>query len=190
MLAPYEIPDGGEIEEVAILLGNLPKIGLGLREFLVLHFQFNLVDLQFVDQAANVSVGHGFRGLAVLRAKSLLGVLPKIGNVHFRRFLDEFSLVLVHDASPRTFVVQSPQRQSQHGHYSSSCCVFGGVAMIQADMPAPHATFLPTIEICVLSSTNPRSNFEPGCWSMASDRIGLRRSVSGSLKKGPIPGRR
>ena len=57
LVVPDKIPNRGEIEEFEVLLGCLLGRRLGPLQFLVLHFQFDLMDLQLVEQGANVCLG-------------------------------------------------------------------------------------------------------------------------------------
>ena len=43
-------------------------------EFFILHLQFDLMDLQLVDQGANVCFRHDLRGLGLPREKTLLSL--------------------------------------------------------------------------------------------------------------------
>ena len=52
-----EIADRGEIVEVGVFLQQRLHLVLGVLEFLVLHLQFDLVDLQFVEQPLRVGFG-------------------------------------------------------------------------------------------------------------------------------------
>ena len=66
LVVPQEIAHRGEVEEVVILLRCLPGRRLGPLEFLVLHLQLDLVDLQFVEQGADVDLGHARDGVGFL----------------------------------------------------------------------------------------------------------------------------
>ena len=57
---PQEIPDRGEIEQIVVLFRCLLGRRLGALQFLVLHFQFDLVDLQLVDEGPCVDLAQAF----------------------------------------------------------------------------------------------------------------------------------
>jgi len=60
-----------------VLVGHFLQRHLGAQQLLVLHFQFDLVDLQFVEQGANVDRGHVFEGRALLTAQTPFGLLAQ-----------------------------------------------------------------------------------------------------------------
>ena len=51
LLVQAEVADRGEVEQVMVLVGRLLQRLPGAQQLLVLHFQFNLMYLQFVEQA-------------------------------------------------------------------------------------------------------------------------------------------
>ena len=76
LAVPREIAYRGEVEEVVVLLGCLLGRRVGPLQFLVLHLQFDLVDLQLVEQGPGVDLGRALRG----RGVPLAGVALPLGE--------------------------------------------------------------------------------------------------------------
>ena len=69
-----QVAHRGEIVEVAVLLQPRLHLVPGVLEFLVLHLQLDLVDLQFVDHAPQVGVGLVRSRFRVLLPQPFLGL--------------------------------------------------------------------------------------------------------------------
>ena len=80
LVVPEEIAHRGEVEEVVILLRGLLGLRLGPLQFLVLHLQFDLVDLQFVDQGPRVDLGRGRIALGRPGVQTLLRLAAQLGR--------------------------------------------------------------------------------------------------------------
>ena len=88
VVVPEEMPDGGEIEQLGILLRCLLGLHPGPLEFLVLHLQFDLMHLQLVDHArASASDGPGPNALP---PQALFGLAAQVGRLSRFRFPGAF----------------------------------------------------------------------------------------------------
>ena len=80
LVVPEEIAHRGEVEQVVILLRGLLGLRLGALQFLVLHLQLDLVDLQFVDQGPRVRRGRGRIALGRPGVQALLRLAAQLGR--------------------------------------------------------------------------------------------------------------
>ena len=72
---PQEVANRRKSEQVLIPLRRLLGYCPGTLQLLVLHFQFDLMDLEFVEQRANVNLGQALNRRGLL---AVAGVLPPL----------------------------------------------------------------------------------------------------------------
>jgi hypothetical protein len=81
LLVQAEVAYRGKVEKIAVLVRRFLRLHLCAQQFIILHFQFDLMDLQFVEQRPNFELSHTLDLRNIFGSEALFGLAAKFAGL-------------------------------------------------------------------------------------------------------------